>query len=260
MRKIPVLCVVLFLFAGCASQGGGWNPLKAWFGRKAAAEARTEAKVDKAEDATVKAAQKEVEKAKVAVGVASTEHPESRSVEVAKRTIGNASNLLNQRSPLTVAELEEAVATANGLLSVETAKREDAEKRQAATERENRSMSEELGALRAKLADIGEQRKAEAAANLETANELRAANLRSWGLGALNVVLAVGVFAYRANFLGLATKVAGGLADLEKSKGPETADLARGALDVALDTGEKTKIFAALSRIAPAIAHRVSTS
>ena len=261
MRKFPVLCLALFALSGCASQGGGeWSPLSAWFGRKAAAEARTEAKADKVEDATVKAAQKEVEKAKVAVGVASTEHPESRSVEVAKRTIGNASNLLNQRSPLTVAELEEAVATANGLLSVETAKREQAERNQSATERDNRNMAEELGALRAKLADLGEQRKAEAAANLATANELRAANIWKWASTAASALFAVGMLAYRANAFGIATRVAGGLADLEKAHGTGVADLTRGVLDSALDSGDKNKIFAALKTLAPTIAQRVSAS
>jgi NADH dehydrogenase/NADH:ubiquinone oxidoreductase subunit G len=260
MRKLPILCLALLALSGCASQGGGWNPLSAWFGRKAAAEARTEAKAGKTEDATVKAAQKEVEKAKVAAAVAAAEHPESRAIEVVNRTVGNASALLNQRSPLTVAELEEAVATAKGLLSVESAKREQAERNQAATERDNRNMAEELGALRAKLTEQAEGRKAEAAANLATANELRAANIWKWTSTAASALFAAGMLAYRANAFGIATRVAGGLADLEKAHGTGTADLARGALDSALDSGDKNKIFAALKTIAPAIAQRVSAS
>jgi hypothetical protein len=262
-RLCLVLCVAAVIFAllpGCASSGGGWNPLRSWFGRKAAAEAKAEAKTVVVEDTVVQAAQVEVVKTGVALRAVAMEHPESRAVEVANRTNANAAALLNQRAPLTVAQMEEAIATANGLLSAETAKREAAEKAQQSTEKENRNMAEELGTLRADLKRLGEERKAEAAANLETANQLRAANIWKWTTTAASAVFAVGMLLYRANAFGMATRLAGGLAQLEQAHGTGTADLARGALDVALDTADKNKIFAALKVVAPNIAHRVSNS
>lgn len=249
----------LFVLAGC-STAGGWNPLNVIFGRQAAAKQATQVKADAGEDAAVQAAQVEVVKTGVALAAAEKENPESRPVAVAKRTNANASALLNQRRPLTVADLQDAIATAEGLLSENVAARKAAEEKQGSTEKTNRELSEELGRLREKIDSLTKKADAEAANNLATANALRWANIRAYAGMAGTFLFGVGMFIYRANGFGFATRVAGGLADLEKKHGTDTADIARGALDVALDAGDKNKIFAALKTIAPNIAHRVAAS
>jgi ElaB/YqjD/DUF883 family membrane-anchored ribosome-binding protein len=179
---------------------------------------------------------------------------------VAKRTNANASALLNQRRPLTVADLQDAIATAQGLLSENVAAREAAEEKQGEAEKTNRELSEELGTLREKIKTLDAKAATEAAGNLATANKLRWSNI--WAaVGTVGTVaFGIGMFLYRANGFGFATRVAGGLADMEKKKGAETADIARAFLDSALDAGDKNKIFGALTKIAPAVAHRVSNS
>jgi ElaB/YqjD/DUF883 family membrane-anchored ribosome-binding protein len=224
------------------------------FGRKAAKEVKLEGKAATLEDAQVDAAQVEVVKTGLALAAA----PASRPVEVAKRTNSNAAALLNQRKPLNAATLADIQATVAGLLSEEVAKREAAERAQSETEKRNQGMAQELEDLRTELKGIKADRIAEAANNLAVANQLRAANIWKWTSTAASVIFAVGMLAYRANAFGLATRVAGGLVDIERQHGAGTADLARGALDSALDMGDKNKIFSALKVLAPDIAKRVS--
>lgn len=249
----------LFILAGCSS-AGGWNPLNVIFGRQAAA--KQAAKVDETatEDATVTAAQVEIVKTGVAISSAEKENPGSRAVAVAKRTNANASALLNQRRPLTVADLQDAIATAEGLLSENVAARKSAEEKQGEAEKTNRELSEELGKLRAKIEMLDAKAATEAAGNLATANKLRWSNIWAAVSTVGTVAFGIGMFIYRANGFGFATRVAGGLADMEKKNGAETADMARAFLDSALDAGDKNKIFGALAKIAPAVAHRVSNS
>ena len=249
----------VFVLAGCSSAGGG-NPLNAIFGRQAAAKQATQAKADAGEDAAVQAAQVEVVKTGVALAAAEKENPESRPVAVAKRTNANAAALLNQRRPLTVAELQDAITTVKGLLSENVEVRKAAEAKQGTTEKDNRALSEELGKLREKIETLTAKADAEARANLATANKLRWSNIWAAVSTVGTVAFGVGMLLYRANAFGMATRVAGGFVDLEKKHGAETADLARQFFDSALDSGDKNKVFAALSKIAPHIATRVSNS
>lgn len=243
-----VLCIVLFLTAGCTSTSS-WNPLNAWFGRKANAEAKTEAKASAVEDKSVTAAQVEVVKTGVALAAAAVEHPESRPVQVAQRTNANAAALLNQREALSVAAHDEAVATAQGLLSAETAKREAAEKAQAQTEARNRDMGEQLEKLRGQLKQLSKERAEEAAKNLALANELRAATIWKWAGTAGSVLLGLAAVAYRLNLGRFQTGAAEVLARLKQTHGDEVAGTARSVLDAVLHTGEQKAVFRAFTAI-----------
>jgi len=228
-----LIVAIALCFTGCSSTGG-FNPLRSWFGRKAAAEQKAEVKAGVLEDKTVDAAQVEV----VKTGIALEAAPPSRPVEVAKRTNDNAEALLNQRKPLNAATLAEVKTTVAGLLSVETAKREAAEKAQLATEKQNQTLSQELEQTRADLKELAKARAVEAANNLELANQLRWANIVKYAGIAASTLLSLAVIAYRLNIGRLQTGAAEVLAKLQASH-PEAATTARSALDAILHTGEQ---------------------
>lgn len=223
-----VLLFCLLLLGGCTSAAGtrrSYNPLDWIFGRRAAAAATTEAKQAATGEAMVHAAQLEVAKTGAALAAARTEHPESRPVEVAERTNANAAALLNQRSPLSLAEMQQALDTARGLLSAEASARESAERAQAAAETSAAKLSTELGELRARLQAMKADLAAEAETNLRLANRLRAATLWKWASTAGAVLLGALALAYRYNLGNLQVGVGQALGAFQKKYGTSDEDL-----------------------------------
>jgi hypothetical protein len=143
--------VVLFLLSGCGTAGTkvAWNPLT-WGRDRAAAVADTRQEIQVNERAMVRSAQ--VEQVKTITALASA--PESRPVEVARRTASNAHALLAQANgPVPVGDDTAARELVAGLLSEEVAKREGAERSQAKAEAKAADLADENTQLRATLED-----------------------------------------------------------------------------------------------------------
>lgn len=244
--------LALLLAVGCTTAAGtrrSWNPLDWVFGRRAAAAATTEAKQVATSDAMVHAAQLEVAKTVAALEAARTEHPESRPVEVAARTNANAAALLNQRSPLGLAELQQALDTARGLLSSEASAREAAERAQRAAEGDARKLSTELGELRARLQAMKADLAAEAETNLRLANRLRAAILWKWAGTAGALALGALALAYRYNLGNLQVGVGQALGAFQKKYGTSDEDLTamQHSIDALVSQAQQRAISAAAS-------------
>lgn len=254
MCRVVTFLLACALFAGCATATGtrrSWNPLDWIYGRKAASAATSEAKATTAEAEMVQAAQVEVVKTGVALDAARREHPESRPVEVAQRTNANAAALLNQRQPLTVAETQDAKATADGLLSEEKGRRAQAEAAQEKAEGTARKLSEDLGELRARLEALKGEVANESANNLRLANELRAATLWKWVSTAGAAALGLLALAYRLNLGNLQTGVGEALGHFQKKYGTSDDDLKemKASIDALVGKAQQTAISKGVASI-----------
>ena len=261
MLRVALILALPLLPTGCATTGE--HGFLSWmFGRKARQEQKVEARTGQAEDEVVRAAQKEVRKTGVALDAAAQENPASRSVAVAKRTNANADALLTQRSPLPVAEADEAVRIVRDLLSEETARRESAEKSQGAAEDSARKLGAELDALRTQLTTLRKASAEEAANNLRLANELRAATLWKWLATAGTVLMTVAALAYRYNLGGLQTGVADGLAKLHSKYGASDEDVSavRSSIDAATLPYTQNQIFNLVAKAVAAKANSTSAT
>ncbi|AHF91613.1 hypothetical protein OPIT5_16735 [Opitutaceae bacterium TAV5] len=220
--RILILALALPL-AGCVSghQSSLWKPWTWGQGAAAARLEKAESKQATEEAALVDAAQVETVKTQAALLRAE----DSRPVEVARRTNDNAVSLLNQRKPISAAAQAEAMDIVRGLLSEETAKREAAEQRQLAAESDNLKLSRDLEATRKALGELSAEAKAEAAKNLELANELRRRTWYAWAGGIVSAVLTVAAIAYRLNLGRLQTGVGNALASLQSRYGTSDEDV-----------------------------------
>lgn len=237
MRRIALLLCIASLMGGCASPS--WSPLKWVFGRQAATVEKQEKKEAAGEDKAVTAAQVEVVKTSEALKLA----PTSPAVEVARRTNGNALNLLNQRQPLNILAQSEAISIVAGLLSDEAKKRESAEFAQQKAEGKNAALSIELEQVRNALEDSRKAAKAEAANNLALANELRTERLIKWGAAALSFLTGVAAIWFKLSGGRATAALAEAIGSVEARHGPTAAAVAKTAADAVLNSGEQQKIF-----------------
>jgi hypothetical protein len=187
--------------------------------------------------------------------------PASRARDVAleagRTTQGHLAQALGPLPPAIVAQIGERAAA---LVSEDPAARSAAERERADVRREDAAASTRLAAVSAELGAEREKNKAIAADNAALAAAYLKMKIAAWSAAGLSALLGVAAFAYRANAFGIAGKLAESLVGLERKHGTATADTARTFLDMALDAGDKSKVFAALSKIAPDIAGRVSAS
>ena len=215
--------VFCFLLAGCVSQPG-WSLLRpgTWFqGRAAAAVVENQTQETKVADTAVTAAHEEIFKTTLALADA----PASLQVEVARRTAGNAVAILNQREPLSAAKVFDAQTVVKGLLARVTT----AEAAQQKAEGNISALAEQLESIRTQAKKLADARDAEAAKNLELANELRNERFLKYGGMALSGILGLAAFAYRANLFSLQGGVANGLAALHAKLG--AGDTSTAAID-----------------------------
>ncbi|RRJ97887.1 hypothetical protein Ga0100231_005385 [Opitutaceae bacterium TAV4] len=244
----PLVCVVALLFTGCVSghQSSIWKPWTWGQGTAAAAIEKAETRQATQADALIDAAQVETVKTQAALAAA----PESRPVEVARRTSGNAAALLNQRKPISAAAHADALETVRGLLSEETAARETAEQRQRSAEGENARLSRELEDTRKSLEGLHTAAKAEAQRNLELANELRRRTWVAWAGGIASAVLAAAAIAYRLNLGHLQTGVGNALASLQTRYGTSDEDVTaiRSEIDAMASQSMQRGIAAAVGK------------
>lgn len=252
IRSILLILSAAALLTGCQSGRAlltKANPLNWGSGRAAQNEEKAEKKADSLENQLVQKAQVEVVKTGAAIAAAKVEHPDSRPIEVAERTNANAAALLNQREPLDVATAQAALETIKGLLSSETAAREKAEAAQARAEASSREIGTALESTRRALAALKAKADAEAAKNLEMANELNNLRLQRYGLAGLSAAVGILTIMYRLNIGRLQTGAGELLARLQAKHGDEVAVTARGALDAVLHTGEQKGVYKAFSAI-----------
>jgi hypothetical protein len=232
--RIAAAIALLLLCVGC-STSSRWNPLNLWFGRAAASVEKQQAKEQKGEQQAAQLAAVEVFKTEIALRSA----PESRPVEVARRTNTNALSLLQQRGPLSILQTQEAAEIVAGMLAESADLRTKAEKRQAAAERDAAQLSAELATIRSQLATARAKAAEEAANNLALANELRWSKIAAWAGSACSVLLGLAAIAYRMNIGRFQEGAAQVLAGLQQRHGDGAADTARALFDAALHTGEQ---------------------
>lgn len=160
-----LLILGVFTLAGCNSPAGQGSRLLPWNWFHADANKRlekAEAKTEHLEHEAVHTAHVETVKAGLALAVAG----DSKPVEIARRTVGNAKGLLAQVSPLTAAEDAEARSIVDDFLSGQVERVAAAERAQAAAEKQNGQLSRDLAAASEAL-KVAEGKLAQA--NLENA-------------------------------------------------------------------------------------------
>lgn len=236
------MVAILFL-SGCATGPAGstwWNP-GTWFSHHAAASVDSAAvKVDKKEDAAVKAAQTEV----VKTGEALEAAPPSREVELAKRFNGNAETLLAQATgPLSLGDSAALKALVRDLRSETAATREKAEKAQKKAEESLSELSADLQEAQGKLAKAETNLRAAFERENALANKYR--NIRFVAVGAVVLSLVLGgLWLYvRYSVGGLPAAVGRMLADAQ-GKSPQLAGDIRSLLDAVTNRHEQAAISA----------------
>lgn len=251
-----ILLAGALVLAGCASTGSIWtklNPLN-WGSSAGRAAAKVEDKAKKEEnleDKTVHNAQVEVAKTGEALKAAQKENPGSRAVNLAARFNGNALSLLNQREPLDFATSQGLTELVAGLLSDQVEARVAAEKKQAAAEGANASLSTELSTVRGELKAARDAAAAEAAKNLALSQQLHDEQLMKYGGLALSAVLGVAAFAYRMNLGNLQTGVGNALGVLKTRYGASDEDVLAVQHEIDTLTGKATQqsIFNAAAKV-----------
>ena len=233
-----LLALALLALAGCASAPTGGGVLGWWAARGERAAQKADDRHDAAREEQLRAARIEAEKAARAADAL----PKSPEATLTQRFAGNTTDLLAQAVPnVTAEQLASVRQLVADLRSQDAAIVAAAERRQAAAESDNATLSRELGAAAAKLTAAEDRATAIAADNARLAGQMLALKWAA-GLGtALTIASTVAALAYRANALGMADGVARGLADLRR-KQPGVAELATGALDAGLNRAEQSTI------------------
>lgn len=230
MRLLPLLLALAL--AGCSTSGKHWWSPATWMSSKPAERVEVaESKLDAAQDKAVRSARAEVTKAATALISA----PESRPVEVARRTIGNAQTLLDQvAGPLTAEEAADIRKIVADLLSENATVRAAAEKAQGEAESKVSKLSRDLAEAGVKLDAANGKLAAGFARENALADELRNERaLKAWiiGGGSILVIILGGGWVYLQIATGGIPKAIGGLLKGLDEKDPEKANLIRSLLD-----------------------------
>ena len=187
---LGTLSVSALALAGCGTTGKHWWSPGTWgSSRPAEQAARAETKLDAAQDKAVRVARAEVSKA----GIALASAPESRPVEVSRRTIANAQALLDQvAGPLTAEEAADIRRIVADLLSDHAATRSAAEARQAAAEGRLSELSQKVAAAGAALDAANTKLAAAFARENALADQLRNERARRvWILGGGSLLILI---------------------------------------------------------------------
>lgn len=239
IKRGTILCVVALL-AGCSSPGGSgvrWYAPTTWFsGSEGRSVERAEERVDEQREALLGVARDEALKAEMAL----LEAEPSRPVEIASRTLGNATTALNQVvGPITVEQVTLLRETVAGLLSEEAQARERAERAQRETEERLSDASTRLSELQGRLAEREQSLQAAFARENALANKLRA---WQWGLvwvGVALILFAALAVWWRIQGLGLLSGITRSLKDADVLG---LGSQFRQVLDVNLSRAEQEKI------------------
>ena len=238
-----LLAAVLLLGGGCTTTGKHWWSPATWLSSRPAEQAaRAESKLDAAQDNAVRVARAEVSKA----GIALASAPESRPVEVSRRTIANAQALLDQvAGPLTADEAADIRRIVADLLSDHAATRSAAEARQAAAEGRLAELSRQLSGAGAALDAANTKLAAAFARENALADELRNERARRWwiiGGGALLLLVVSAGWIYVQVISGGLPRALGSVLKGLDEKAPEQANAIRDLLDPVLNRIEQAAI------------------
>lgn len=219
--KPVVLAFAAVLLCGCASSnsGGvfGW-----WAARGERDVAAVEGKRKEVSSEILTSAQQRVQEAVVALLTA----PPSRPVEVASEAANQASALLAQvNGPLTVAQLASVRQQVEALLSDNAALRAEGERLRYASRAADAESSRKFTELTKKLQDADDRASAIAADNARLAGRYLAAKWAAGAMAALSVAASIAAWAYRANFMGVATGAGEMLGTLRARYGVKDDDL-----------------------------------
>lgn len=239
-----VLIALLFL-SGCVHSGSGvkWWNFQTWTsGSSARAAQKAETLVDTKMEQTLRAAQSAAHEGLFALMLAGA----SRATDAAKDAAQTATSLLDQAlGALPVDELNKLRTRVDGLVSENSAVREQAEKERAQARQNAAALALELdkarGQLKAAQADLMSAFQRENA----LANELRNDRLKSlfWkiGLGA-GVLIFGGLYVYVRYVAGGIPGALGKALAFTQSESPATAEAIRKAIDPYLNRAEQAEI------------------
>ena len=231
------------LLAGCGTTGKHWWSPGTWgSSRPAEQAARAETKLDAAQDKAVRVARAEVSKA----GIALASAPESRPVEVSRRTIANAQALLDQvAGPLTAEEAADIRRIVADLLSDHAATRSAAEARQAAAEGRLSELSQKVAAAGAALDAANTKLAAAFARENALADQLRNERARRWwmiGGGSLLILICAAGWLWLQISSGGIPRALGSMLKGLDEKAPDQANAIRDLLDPVLNRLEQAAI------------------
>lgn len=243
MTVRPLLILCALLLAGCTTTGKHWWSPATWSSSAPAQRVEVaETKLDAAQDKAVRAARAEVSKANIALATA----PESRPVEVSRRTIANAQSLLDQvAGPLTAEEAADIRRIVADLLSDNATIRAAAEAKQATAEERIASLSQDLAAKSADLDSANGKLAAAFARENALADQLRNERARrAWLIGGgslLILALGAGWLWVQVASGGIPKALGSVLKGLDE-KSPEQANAIRALLDPVLNRIEQAAI------------------
>lgn len=238
MRILAVIFILLF--SGCAT-GSGWKfyAPATWFSHAPAAKVdNAVAKVEKASDAVVKAAQKSAHETQMALVTV----PASRSTDVAIQSNDTTVALLDQvAGPLSAGDLAKIRATIAGLTSENAELRAKAEREREQSIASINDVSNRLKTAvskadyaNAKLRDAFEKENA-------LANELRVQRALFWIAGGVAILLGAAWIYVRLTIGGLPTALGRSLNSL-RARDPQAAAILTDTLDVHLSPSEQALI------------------
>jgi hypothetical protein len=238
MRTAAILS--LLLLTGCTTGGGAkWYAPATWFSHAPAASVDTAtAKVERAEDAVVKGAQKSAHETQVALMTV----PDSRSTGVARRSNDTTVALLDQvAGPLSAADIAGIREMVAGLTSENAELRAKAEREYQRSQADINEASKKLTDANAKLGNAQDKLRVAFERENELANQLRSQRALFWiavGVGSLGFI---GWMYVRLTLGGLPTALGRSLNNL-RSTAPAVADQLVNTLDVELSPAEQTLI------------------
>lgn len=236
----PLLILSLLLLTGCSTASSvRWYAPATWFSHKPADAVDTaQKKKTEAEDKAIRAAQRSTHETAIALEKA----PESRPVEVARRSNLAAKGLLDQvAGPMNLEEDASLRKLVADLLSENAEIRAKAEKERAKEEAKFADVSASLGAAQAAVAKAeGKLREAFERENA-LANELRSQRALFWIACGVGVLAAAG-WLYVKFALGGLPSAAGMLMRDLRAKDPKIAAVAEGIFDRYLSRREQSLV------------------
>ena len=238
MRTAVILSVLLL--SGCASNGGArWYAPASWFSHAPASSVDTAAvKVERAEDAVVKGAQKSAHETQVALMTV----PDSRSTGVARRSNDTTVALLDQvAGPLSAADIAGIREMVAGLTSENAELRAKAERDWQRSQEDINAASKKLTDANAKLGAAQDKLRVAFDRENELANQLRAQRAMFWIAAGVGVLGVAGWLYVRLTLGGLPTALGRSLNSLRETA-PDVADKLVNALDVELSPAEQTLV------------------
>jgi len=236
----PILVIALFLLTGCTTGNGvKWYAPATWFSHAPAGQVDSaSAKLDRAEDAVVKAAQKSAHETQVALLTV----PESRATDVATRANDNTVSLLDQvAGPLSAADIARIREMVAGLTSENAELRAKAERDWAKSQADINEVSRKLADAQARLGAAQDKLRVAFERENELANQLRAQRALFWIAAGVGVLGFAGWMYVRLTLGGLPTALGRSLNSL-RATAPDIADRLVQSLDVELSPSEQTLI------------------